>query len=253
MLVIFVVEYSSPCEPEGRGENSLLCRPNAYSFLVNAPPRSKQASKRTLPGIMDDAVDSLRENDSYGSLARFVEVDRRRLRISGSEARSREGFRYTAIQKKNQIYQVSRFCVTPRDDPLRTDLPPNRARRRRRGRRSILMMLLMNLTFQTSLEPALPSGSASRCRTPASALLTPFFFTFRSQPRTRDPRESFPRSAFSRGALTGVSRASKSLAFLSEPFSKQNAHEKKGKEIEQKKKKNSNSGAKGKKSASGAT
>lgn len=31
-------------------------------------PRSKQASE-PIRGIMDDAVDSLRENDSYGSLA----------------------------------------------------------------------------------------------------------------------------------------------------------------------------------------
>lgn len=41
----------------------------------------EQASKQILRGILDDAVDSLRENDSYGSLVRFVEVDRRRLRI----------------------------------------------------------------------------------------------------------------------------------------------------------------------------
>lgn len=75
------VKHSSACEPEERGKNSLLWCPNAYSSLVKPRGASKQASKRTLRGIMDDAVDSLRENDSYGSLARFVEVDRRRLRI----------------------------------------------------------------------------------------------------------------------------------------------------------------------------
>lgn len=73
------VKHSSACEPERRGRTR-FCDVRMLIRLLWSP--EEQASKRTLRGIMDDAVDSLRENDSYGSLARFVEVDRRRLRIS---------------------------------------------------------------------------------------------------------------------------------------------------------------------------
>lgn len=59
------------------GENLLLCRPNAYSPPVKRAPFEEQVT--TSRGeVVDDAVDSLRENDS---LARFVEVDRRRLKF----------------------------------------------------------------------------------------------------------------------------------------------------------------------------
>lgn len=86
-------------------------------FLWTRPEEqaSKQASKRTLHGIMDDAVDSLRENDSYGSLARFVEVDRRRLRIIKSDARSRRALDIS-------INQISKLRVklgdNARADPI---------------------------------------------------------------------------------------------------------------------------------------
>lgn len=63
-------------------ERTRFCDVRMLIRLLWSP--EEQASKRTLRGIMDDAVDSLRENDSYGSLARFVEVDRRRLRITKS-------------------------------------------------------------------------------------------------------------------------------------------------------------------------
>jgi len=78
-------------------------------------PRSKQASE-PLRGIMDDAVDSLRENDSYGSLARFVEVDRQRLRISELEARFR------GLDTTINLHQISRLRITLRDD-VRADPP----------------------------------------------------------------------------------------------------------------------------------
>ena len=65
---------------------------------------------------MDDAVDSLRENDSYGSLARFVEVDRQRLRISKLEARFR------GLDTTINLHQISRLRVTLRDD-VRADPP----------------------------------------------------------------------------------------------------------------------------------
>lgn len=84
--------------------------------------RSKQASE-PIHGIMDDAVDSLRENDSYGSLARFVEVDRRRLRISESERSDSEGSRYLNCIKSRdfttmlaRIYSLISRVVAVVDD-----------------------------------------------------------------------------------------------------------------------------------------
>lgn len=62
---------------------------------------------------MDDAVDSLRENDSYGSLARFVEVDRRRLRISKLEAGGLSIFQST----KSRDF-ASYFATNARADPI---------------------------------------------------------------------------------------------------------------------------------------
>lgn len=85
-------------------------------------------------------------------------------------------------------------------------------------------VLLMNLTFQTSLELPCQAARPVIVATPAGALLRPFFFllgasqdTRRRELRARIHFRKFA-SPFNRGALTRVSRAPKSLAFTSDHF-----------------------------------
>lgn len=144
--------------PKDGERNSLLCRPNAYSFLVDAPRgASKQANLAR----------------HYGRRCRLSTWERL-LRLSRTIRRGRsttsENLR---IRSRRALYfnQVSRLRVILRDNtradpcmssPSWTTLYPN--------------VLLMNLTFQTFLELPCQAARPVIVATPAGALLSHFFF-----------------------------------------------------------------------------
>lgn len=162
--------FSARTQRTGKGTRFCAVR-MLIRFLWTRP--EEQASKRTLRGIMDDAVDSLRENDSYGSLARFVEVDRRRLRISKLEA---EGLSIFQSTKSRDFATVLARIRSRMSSPSWTTLYPN--------------VLLMNLTFQTSLELLCRAARPVVVATPASALLSHFFFLLGASQDSRHSRHN---------------------------------------------------------------